>query len=118
MTEPQTMTIQHQRTAQLGDLAKLIRSKNAGPWMLTIDVMLPDAETFQAVIRSGALTKENVSPLLGVDPGKVEVYEYAPAHTVKISFPRHVPNGHPEDTDVFGGQQFAPLISLSIPFDS
>lgn len=107
------MTEQQFRT--LGEIAKLIRSKNAGPWTLTLDVMLPDAETFQAVVRSGVLTAENVGPLLGAAPETVEVYDYAPAHTVKISLPRSVPNGHPDDSDVFGGQQFAPLVTLRVP---
>lgn len=104
-----------QQTRKLGEIAKLIRSKNAGPWILTVDVMLPDAETFQTVVRSGVLTAEKVGPLLGADPSTVQVYDYAPAHTVKISFPRPVPNGHPDDSDVFGGQQFAPLVTVEVP---
>jgi hypothetical protein len=99
----------------LGKIARLIRSKNAGPWTLTIDVMLPDTRTYEQVVASGVLQAERVGPLLGVDPETIDVYHYAPAHTVKLSFPRRVPNGHPEDTDIFGGQQFAPLVNLMVP---
>ena len=107
------MTTQNGQT--LGELAKLIRSKNAGPWTLTIDVMLPDQQTYERVIASQTLEADKVAPLLGVETAQVDVYHYAPAHTVKISFPRAVPNGHPEDTDIFGGQQFAPLVDLIVP---
>lgn len=115
MTQSQTLEAPRLNARPLGELAKLIRSKNAGPWMMTIDVMLPDAATFQMVVRSRALTPETLGPLLGIDPADIELYEYAPAHTVKISFPRAMPNGHPQDTDIFGGQQFAPLVKLTIP---
>lgn len=101
--------------ATLGSLAQLIRSKNAGPWKLTVDVMLPDAGTYARVVASGVIDRETVSRLFGVDPDKVELYHYAPANAIKVSFPRFRPNGHPQDTDLFGGQQFAPLVDLEIP---
>lgn len=101
--------------ATLGSLARLIRSKNAGPWMLTIDVMLPDAATYQRVVDSGVFTPERMSDFFGAEPRDIAIYHYAPANAVKVSFPRTVPNGHPDDTDLFGGQQFAPLVDLEIP---
>lgn len=101
--------------ASLGSLAQLIRSKNAGPWKLTVDVMLPDAQTYDRVVSSGVLDADTVSRLFGIEAAKVEIYHYAPANAVKISFPRFRPNGHPEDTDLFGGQQFAPLVDLEVP---
>jgi hypothetical protein len=104
-----------QTSTPLGQLARLIRSKNAGPWTLTIDVMLRDSQTYGRVVASGVLAAERVGPLLGVDPQSIDVFHYAPANTVKLSFPRRVPNGHPEDTDIFGGQQFAPLVALMVP---
>lgn len=99
----------------LGEIAQLIRSKNAGPWTLTIDVMLPDTATYQHVVASCVVTPEVVGPLLGVAVADMELYNYAPANAIKLSFPRRYPNGHPDDTDVFGGQQFAPLVALQVP---
>ena len=99
----------------LGSLARLIRSKNAGPWMLTIDVMLPDPATYRRVVDSGVITPERMAGLFAVAAADIAIYHYAPANAVKVSFPRTVPNGHPEDTDLFGGQQFAPLVDLDIP---
>lgn len=118
MTQAQIVETAQSYSRPLGELAKLIRSKNAGPWMMTIDIMLPDADVFDMVLRSGALVPEKIGPMLGIDSESIELYEYAPAYTVKISFPRKLPNGHPHDTDIFGGQQFAPLVKLQIPLDT
>ena len=99
----------------LGSLAQLIRSKNAGPWNLTVDIMLPDQKTYNHVVTSGVLNDNVISQLFGVKSDLIEIYHYAPANAIKISFPRTEPNGHPEDTDLFGGQQFAPLVGLELP---
>lgn len=99
----------------LGSLATLIRSKNAASWMLTVDIMLPDAATYQRVIDSGRITQATMGEMFGLDADRVAVYHYAPANAVKISFPRRIANGNPGDADAFGGQQFAPLVELDIP---
>lgn len=99
----------------LGSLAQLIRSKNAGPWKLTVDVMLPDPETYQHVVDVDVLNRDTISRLFSVEAELVEIYHYAPANAIKISLPRFRPNGHSEDTDLFGGQQFAPLVDLELP---
>jgi hypothetical protein len=101
--------------AKLRHLAKLIRSKNAGPFVLTIDVMFPDAATYEHVIGSGAISKALITDLYRVDADEVQVFHYAPAHSIKISFPRPVPSGDPADTDLFGGQQYAALADIEIP---
>ncbi|MCA1647990.1 MAG: DUF4387 domain-containing protein, partial [Chloroflexi bacterium] len=44
--------------AQLWELAKLIRSKNAGPFELTFDVLFDSRENFDRVRRSGILSAE------------------------------------------------------------
>lgn len=101
--------------ATLGSIAKLIRSKNAAPWQLTVDIMLADAETYQRVVDADVITKASMGEMFQLDPEQVQLYLYPPANAIKISFPRHVPNGDPADTDTFGGQQFAPLVDLEIP---
>lgn len=101
--------------AALGELAQLIRSKNAGPWNLTVDVMFPDARTYNAVVASGVITPELITTLLGTPAEKVRIFPYAPANAIKVTVPRNLPNGHPRDTDVFGGQQFAALVDLEVP---
>lgn len=101
--------------AKLKDFAKLLRSKNAGPFQLTIDIMFENHETFRHVCSSGALNDKVVSDLLGVERQLVRIFEYEPAHAIKITVPRPTSVGSPEDNDLFGGQQFGPLADLDIP---
>jgi hypothetical protein len=104
--------------AKLSDLARLLRSKNAGPFQLTLDVMLGTAEDYRRVIQSGALTPKLVGDLLGIEPQLVRIFHYEPAFAIKITVPRRVPVGDPLDNDLFGGQLFGPLAHLEIATDA
>jgi hypothetical protein len=99
----------------LGRLAKLIRSKNAGPFMLTIDIMFDDPGPYRAVVASGVVNARRIAELYGLAERDVAVYEVDAALAIKVSFPRPVPSGSIHDADVFGGQQFAPLVTLEVP---
>ncbi len=50
----------------LRDIAKVIRSKNAGPFEITLDIVFKTKEDFEAVKKSGVITKELVSELYNV----------------------------------------------------
>jgi hypothetical protein len=96
----------------LRDLVVSARSKNAGPFTVTIDLFFPDAETFKDVCRRKVLTQELVGDLYSLAPDQVRIFEFEPALAIKVSLPRLVPGGAPGDTDVAGGQQFAPLLDV------
>jgi len=98
---------------KLVDAAKIIRSKNAGPFMLTIDVILGDINCFNAA--RNTITKELVGSLYKLDEKHVEIIIYEQANAIKINIPRATPSGHPGDTDVYGAQQHAPLLDIEIP---
>jgi len=97
---------------KLADAAKVIRSKNAGPLLLTIDVIFEDAETYDRVLASGILSAEAFAGLYGVSHNEVAVMPYAQALAVKITLPRLHRSGGPADTDVYGAQQHAPVLDL------
>ena len=101
--------------AELGSLAKLIRSKNAGPFMLTYDIMFEDEETYRRVVRSGVLNRALVSKLFNVSENEIQFFEHDLARAIKFSIPRPYIQGQVEDGDTMGGQQFAPLVTLQIP---
>lgn len=98
----------------LGELAKLIRSKNAGPFWLTLDVMFDDRETYEAVRDQRVLTVDLISRLYGQPKERVLVFAHDAALAIKVSLPRPHSSGSPLDTDVFGGQQYAPLLDLPV----
>lgn len=97
---------------QLSEMCSLIRSKNAGPFTLTFDIMFKDKTLYETALRSGALTKSAVARLYQCPEDAVQWFECGPIHTVKFSIPRPVFQGDVGDTDMHGGQQYAPLLSL------
>ncbi|MGW1027874.1 DUF4387 domain-containing protein [Streptomyces sp. NPDC002577] len=99
---------------RLRDLAKLIRSKNAGPFELTFDVMFEDEATYRRVVDSGALTADSLQSLLKVDKEKIRLFHYSPANSIKVTIPRAASSGDPLDSDLFGGQQFAALVDVTV----
>ena len=101
--------------ARLRDLARLIRSKNAGPFLLTTDIMFADVTAYEHVRDSGVISAGLVSRLYNVSPELVQITNVDPALAIKVSIPRPVPSGDLADTDVFGGQQYGPLVDLEVP---
>jgi len=99
----------------LANLARLIRSKNAGPFELTFDIMFDDAATYRRVKASGVLTREKIAACYGLEPSQVKFFLCDNALAIKASIPRPVTQGDPGDADGHGGQQYAPLMDIEIP---
>jgi hypothetical protein len=89
---------------------RLIRSKDAGPFMLTIDLFFADAATHAAFRDSGVLSADVFAALYRVKPADVESYDLAEISALKVSFPRLIVSGDFGDTDITGGQQYAVLV--------
>jgi hypothetical protein len=98
----------------LGEIATLIRSKNAGPFWLTFDVMFNDPEVYRRVRDQEILSVDRVAACFRQDRASVLVFAHDTALAIKVSFPRPVSSGSALDTDVFGGQQYAPLMDLTV----
>ena len=103
-------------TKPLVELAKTIRSKNAGVDQITFDIIFRDRESYELVKRSGALTADTVSRLYGIARDRITAFvEYDPALAIKFTIRRERPSGSPGERDVFGAQQYAPLFDVPIP---
>jgi hypothetical protein len=100
---------------KLAELASLIRSKNAGPFVLTFDIILPDDESYSRVKKSGMLTIARFSALFGCPQQQVRFFECDNARAFKFSIPRPIVQGDLGDGDMHGGQQFIPLMDIEIP---
>lgn len=97
---------------RLRDLAVLVRSKNAGPFTLTIDFFFDSAQTLRRVAESGVLRPDAVAAVYRIAPDRVRTIEVPQANALKVSLPRPWPAGEVGDCDVAGGQQFLPLLDL------
>ncbi|NNU79876.1 DUF4387 domain-containing protein [Halovulum dunhuangense] len=100
---------------KLADLAKTIRSKNAGTDKITFDIIFREKETYDLVKRSGALTRQSVCQRLNVDPARLtDFVEYDPAYAIKFTILRERPSGSAGDGDIFGAQQYAPFLDVEV----
>ncbi|WP_016906729.1 DUF4387 domain-containing protein [Streptomyces xiaopingdaonensis] len=105
-------------TRTLAELAKTIRSKNAGTDRITFDVIFHAEEEYRHVKESGVLTREAVAALFKVDEERVVDFVYFdPAYAVKFTLARAAPSGSPGEGDVFGCQQYPPLLDIVVPMD-
>ena len=100
---------------KLRDIAQLIRSKNAGPFVLTFDFMFESFEDYRRVRDSGVINQALFSRLYGTPIEDVEVYNVDAALAIKASIPRPTIQGDLDDADSHGGQQFGPLVNVEIP---
>ena len=100
---------------RLGDIAAVVRSKNAGPFWITLDVFFRNDADFVHVRDMRVLTAETIGELYGVEPALVKKFELPAIKAIKISMPRAVVAGSFKDTDLHAGQQHVPLALIRIP---
>jgi hypothetical protein len=99
----------------LGELATLVRSKNAGPFWLTVDIFLPDAAAYERAAASAELTSvDAIAERYEVCPSDVKVFRLPNLNAIKVSFPRPSAQGGAHDRDMHGGQQYVPLLDVEI----
>lgn len=100
--------------ATLGDTAKYVRSKNAGPFTLTIDIFCEAAGAYEKVKNSKNLTPKLIATTYNVDESKVEFYYLPDLRVIKISLPRPYIQGHRHERDMHQGQQYVQLLDVEL----
>ncbi len=98
----------------LQDIALVVRSKNAGPRRLTLDIMFADDAAYARAVASGVLNAGRIARLYDVAEQEIDIIPYPIGRAIKISLPRKVTAGDPGDRDVYGAQQHAPLLGIEI----
>lgn len=104
--------------AKLKELAKVIRSKNSGPYEITFDIMFPDRESYDRVKESGVLTGELIGRLYHVKEEDIIVHMFfdpALAYKFTLRRPARSLQGSIGENDTFGTQQHVPLLEVEIP---
>ena len=99
---------------KLGELARLIRSKNTGPFWVTFDIMFANDADFERVVSAKVLTKNWIARTYQVQEDSVILVGISAANAIKFSFPRPRIQGDPGETDMYSGQQYAPLLDLDV----
>lgn len=101
-------------STKLVDLARVIRSKNAGPTQLTIDILFDDRAAFEHARTSPNLTAKEIAKRYKMSAEDVKIIAYPPANALKIVLPRPIIAGTPGDRDVYGAQQHGPILDLAL----
>ncbi|MBI3326077.1 MAG: DUF4387 domain-containing protein [Nitrospinae bacterium] len=103
--------------ARLMDIAKVIRSKNAGAYEITFDIMFDNQELYEKVKRTGVINRDLFAQLYHVPPEQVFFTAYDAAYAFKGTLPRRSSAGDADDSDVYGAQQHAPLLTVEVPIE-
>ncbi|HEX4173256.1 MAG TPA: DUF4387 domain-containing protein [Acetobacteraceae bacterium] len=102
----------------LADIAKTIRSKNAGVDKVTFDIIFDNRAAYDRVRRSGVLSREAICRLFRIAPARISDHvEFDPGMAIKFTLYRRLPSGSVGDPDVFGSQQYGPLLGIEVPAD-
>lgn len=91
-----------------------VRSKNAGPFWVTIDFFFDSPGSFDRYGGSEALGPETMRRLFGADPALVKRFAVPSLHMVKVSYPREKPQGGMVERDMHSGQQYVRLLDLEL----
>jgi hypothetical protein len=103
------------RPPTVADLALEVRSKNAGPFWVTMEVFLRDTAGYAVIADPGFLDAPVIANLYGVAADTVQLFRIPQLNVVKISFPRPVVQGSLHDRDIHAGQHHVPLALLPLP---
>lgn len=101
-------------TLPLSALAPVVRSKNAGPTLLTIDLFFHDAQAYARAADSPQLTPAAVAALYQREASDVQRFLLPAIQAIKFSMPRRICAGNPGDGDVYGAQQHAALLEVRL----
>ena len=106
------MTTDHART--VGELATLVRSKNAGPFWLTLEIFCNSIAEYNEVAAPDVITPQRIADVYSTDPDSVRIFRLPELRVIKISFPRPTVQGAIADRDMHAGQQHVPLARLRV----
>ena len=101
---------------RLEDLCSVLRSKNAGPFLITLDMIFRDRKAFEAVASRKLITKDLIAERYRLAVDDVVAVEYIDGlNAVKATYKRRLAAGRPGDPDCFGMSQEGPLLDVTFP---
>jgi len=102
----------------LKDIAKVLRSKNSGPFEMTLDIIFKSKEDYQKIKKLGVINEDLISKIYGIEKEKIITFVYFDAaNAIKITIPRLRPQGTVGETDMHAAQQHIPLMFVEIPWE-
>lgn len=100
--------------AKLKDIARYVRSKNAGPFWVTIEIFCETREAYDQIESSKNITAAKVAELYHTDEERVKIFYINNLKVIKFSYPRTIPQGHKYENDMHSGQQYVLLANTEV----
>lgn len=101
---------------KLFQLTRMVRSKNAGPFFITVDIFFRTRSAYEYVKDAGLITKATVAVAYGIDEERVKgVYFWDPIFAIKVTMYRAISAGGIGDEDCYGAAQHVPLMQMELP---
>jgi hypothetical protein len=100
--------------AKVGEVCRRVRSKNAGPFWITIDLFFDGEDNFRRYRDSDMLGPAVIAALYDTDAKLVKQAPVDSLQMIKISYPRPRPQGWAGERDMHGGQQFVRLLAVEL----
>jgi hypothetical protein len=96
----------------IANVAKYVRSKNAGPFWVTIDIFCESEKEFDMIKNSPAINKAKFAEIYHVEEDDIKLFFLPQIFVIKVSYPRTKPQGGPDEFDMHSGQQYIPVLDL------
>jgi len=97
---------------RLSEIASVVRSKNAGPRLLTLDIIFPTRDLFERACLKAKALEDYVASAYKTPSTSIRLFTFEPALAIKVTIPRKIQAGSMGDSDVYGAQQHAPLLDF------
>ena len=103
---------------KITELAHIIRSKNAGPFELTLDIIFKNKENYEKVKARDIINKSLIAKLYNITEDKIlEFVYFDSANAIKATLVRPRPQASFGETDMHCAQQHVPLLTIEVPWD-
>ncbi len=99
---------------KINEVCRHIRSKNAGPYWITVDFFFRDRESFDAYADAEVFSADAIAARMKVEPQLIKRFSLPNLLVVKVSYPRRKPQGGALERDMHGGQQYVRLVELEV----
>lgn len=97
---------------KVSEIASYVRSKNAGPFWVTIDIFCDNSEAYKLICDSSSISAKTFSDMFQVPESYIKLFYLDDLNVVKISYPRSTPQGGPNEFDMHAGQQYLPVLDI------
>ena len=99
---------------KVSEICRQVRSKNAGPFWITLDLFFRDRASFDRYVEAPQFQPAAIGSLFDVDSVLVKRFVIPDLLALKLSYPRRHPQGGALERDMHGGQQYVRVLDIEV----